>query len=64
MALLKFLPTVTGTDGTVQFIKPTRQNLMEYIGRVDQKLGARTAYWCATSMTPSTVPASSIPPTC
>ncbi|HEY4357158.1 MAG TPA: TonB-dependent receptor [Acidobacteriaceae bacterium] len=41
LALLKFLPTVTGTDGTVNFIKPTRQNLIEYVGRVDQSLGAK-----------------------
>lgn len=41
LALLKFLPTVSGTDGTVQFIKPTRQNLIEYTGRVDQTLGAK-----------------------
>lgn len=40
LALLKYLPAVTGTDGTVQFIKPTRQNFIEYTGRVDQTLGA------------------------
>ncbi len=39
LALLQYLPTVTGTDGTVNFIKPSRQNLIEYTGRVDQAMG-------------------------
>lgn len=41
LALLKFLPKVTGTDGTVNFIKPSRQNFIEYTGRVDQALTSK-----------------------
>lgn len=40
LALLKYLPTINGTDGTYQFFRPSIQNYIEYTGRVDQALGA------------------------
>jgi hypothetical protein len=39
LALLKYLPTISGNDGTYQFFRPSRQNFIEYTGRVDQSLG-------------------------
>jgi Carboxypeptidase regulatory-like domain/TonB-dependent Receptor Plug Domain len=41
LALLTYLPTISGNDGTYQFFRPVRQNFIEYTGRVDQSLGAR-----------------------
>jgi hypothetical protein len=38
LALLKYLPVITGTDGTFQFFKPSSQNYIEYTARGDQKL--------------------------
>jgi Outer membrane receptor for monomeric catechols len=40
LALLKYLPTISGSDGTYQFFRPSKQNFIEYTGRVDQALGA------------------------
>jgi len=41
LALLKFLPTISGNDGTYQFFRPVSQNFMEYTARVDQTLTAK-----------------------
>ncbi|WP_213807022.1 carboxypeptidase regulatory-like domain-containing protein [Granulicella sp. dw_53] len=41
LALLKFLPKITGTDGTAQFFRPVNQNFIEYLGRVDQVLSSK-----------------------
>jgi hypothetical protein len=41
LALLKYLPTISGNDGTFQYFRPSRQNFIEYAGRVDQTLGAK-----------------------
>jgi hypothetical protein len=41
LALLKFLPKIAGSDGTYQFFRPVKQNFIEYLGRVDQILGAK-----------------------
>lgn len=41
LALLKYLPTISGADGTYQFFRPTRQNLIEYTARGDQKLSSK-----------------------
>ncbi|HEY4382828.1 MAG TPA: TonB-dependent receptor [Acidobacteriaceae bacterium] len=38
LALLKFLPTISGSDGTFLFFKPSSQNYIEYTTRGDQKL--------------------------
>jgi len=38
LALLKYLPTISGNDGTYQFFRPSRQNFIEYTGRIDQSL--------------------------
>jgi hypothetical protein len=38
LAVLKYLPTITGTDGTYLFFKPSSQNYIEYTTRGDQKL--------------------------
>ena len=38
LAVLKYLPTITGTDGTYLFFKPSSQNYIEYTARGDQKL--------------------------
>ena len=40
LALLKFLPTITGNDGTYQFFRPSSQNYIEYTGRGDQAMGS------------------------
>ncbi len=45
LALLKYLPTVTGTDGTTSFSKPVSQNFIEYTGRGDQKLTDSDHLW-------------------
>ena len=45
LALLKHLPTISGTDGTVIFFKPVSQNLIEYTGRGDQQLGSKDHLW-------------------
>lgn len=39
LALLKYLPSISGTDGTYQYIKPTRQNFIEYTGNVNHNIG-------------------------
>jgi len=41
LALLNFMPKITGTDGTVNFFKPVSQNFIEYVGRGDQTLTTR-----------------------
>lgn len=41
LALLKYLPTISGNDGTYQFFRPSRQNFIEYTGRIDQSLGKK-----------------------
>lgn len=41
LALLKFLPSISGTDGTYQFFRPVSQNFLEYTARGDQALGSR-----------------------
>jgi hypothetical protein len=41
LALLKYLPTITGTDGTTNFFKPVSQNFIEYTGRGDQELTSK-----------------------
>jgi len=41
IALLKYLPKITGTDGTYQFFKPSSQNYIEYTGRGDQVLSPK-----------------------
>jgi hypothetical protein len=38
LALLKYLPKISGNDGTTNFFKPVSQNYIEYLGRVDQQL--------------------------
>ncbi len=45
LALLKYLPTVTSTDGATSFSKPVSQNFMEYTGRGDQKLTDSDHLW-------------------
>lgn len=45
LALLKYLPTITGNDGTINYFKPVSQNFIEYFGRVDQKLSANDLLW-------------------
>lgn len=41
LALLKYLPTITGNDGTYQFFRPVRQNFIEYTGRIDHAISSR-----------------------
>ena len=41
LALLKYLPTISGTDGTYQFFRPSRQNFIEYTARGDQAIGTK-----------------------
>ena len=41
LALLKYLPAITGNDGTYLFFKPSSQNYIEYTARGDQKLTER-----------------------
>ena len=41
LAVLKYLPTITGNDGTYQYTRPVIQNYIEYTARGDQKLSAR-----------------------
>jgi hypothetical protein len=41
LALLKYLPTISGADGTYQFFRPSKQNFIEYTGRVDHALTSR-----------------------
>jgi hypothetical protein len=41
LALLKFLPTITGTDGTFQFFRAVRQDFAEYTTRGDQVLSSK-----------------------
>ena len=45
LALLKHLPTITGSDGTINFFKPVSQNFIEYIGRGDHRLTSRDHLW-------------------
>jgi len=45
LALLKYLPTVTGNDGTTIFFKPVSQNFIEYTGRADVKLTSADHLW-------------------
>jgi Carboxypeptidase regulatory-like domain/TonB-dependent Receptor Plug Domain/TonB dependent receptor len=45
LALLKYLPTISGNDGTVNFFKPISQNFIEYTGRGDQELSSRDHLW-------------------
>ena len=40
LALLQYLPKVTGSDGTYQFFKPVSQNYIEYTARGDHALTA------------------------
>lgn len=39
-ALLKYLPTISGTDGTYQFFRPVRQNFIEYMANGNHNIGA------------------------
>ena len=39
--LLKYLPTISCTDGTYQFCRPVKQHLIEYTGKFDQTLSGR-----------------------
>ena len=41
LALLKYLPTISGSDGTYQFFRPSKQNFIEYTVRGDQSLGSK-----------------------
>jgi hypothetical protein len=41
LALLKYLPTISGTDGTYQFFRPSRQNFIEYTAHGDQAIGKK-----------------------
>jgi len=41
LATLKYLPTISGTDGTVNYFKPISQNYIEYTGRGDHELSAK-----------------------
>jgi hypothetical protein len=41
LALLKYLPTISGTDGTVNYFKPISQNYIEYTGRGDHELSSK-----------------------
>jgi hypothetical protein len=41
LALLKYLPTISGSDGTTNFFKPVSQNFIEYTGRGDQQLSSK-----------------------
>ena len=41
LALLKYLPKITGNDGTVNFFKPVSQNFIEYTGRGEQELTSK-----------------------
>ncbi len=41
LAVLKHLPTISGTDGTVNYFKPISQNYMEYTARGDHELTSR-----------------------
>jgi hypothetical protein len=41
LALLGYLPKISGTDGTYQFFKPSAQNYIEYTGRGDQTLTSK-----------------------
>lgn len=41
VAILKYLPTISGNDGTYQFFRPSKQNFIEYTGRVDQVIGSK-----------------------
>jgi hypothetical protein len=38
LALLDYLPAITGTDATVNYFKPIKQNYIEYTGRGDHQL--------------------------
>jgi hypothetical protein len=41
LALLKYLPTISGNDGTFQFFRPSKQNFIEYTARGDQSIGVK-----------------------
>lgn len=41
LALLKYLPAISGTDATVNYFKPVSQNYIEYTGRGDHQLTAK-----------------------
>ena len=41
LAVLKYLPTITSTDGTYQYFRPVQQNFIEYTARGDQVLTSR-----------------------
>jgi hypothetical protein len=41
LALLNYLPKITGSDGTYPFFRPSRQNFIEYTARGDQALGSK-----------------------
>ena len=41
LALLKYLPTISGNDGTYQFFRPSKQNFIEYTVRGDQAMGTK-----------------------
>jgi len=41
LALLKYLPTISGNDGTFQFFRPSKQNFIEYTARGDQSIGSK-----------------------
>jgi hypothetical protein len=38
LAVLNYLPTITGADGTFQFLRPFSQNFIENTARSDQQL--------------------------
>jgi hypothetical protein len=41
LAVLKHLPTISGTDGTINYFKPISQNYIEYTGRGDHELTSK-----------------------
>jgi len=41
LALLKFLPSVSNSNSTITFLRPSRQNFIEYTGRVDHALTSK-----------------------